>query len=455
MQGFFTMYRLLPKNLQILASHSPAPIYVVGGFVRDFLIGSTASSDLDLSAPLSTDEFVELAKSCGFRILAVYQATGTVKCRDSEGFDYEFTSFRSDEYVRGKHTPEKIYFTNDIQKDAKRRDFTMNAVYYDVARRALVDPLGGIKDIEKRKIRTVDRAEKVFGEDGLRLMRLARQAGQTGFTPTHDCIEGAKRHANLIVDISPERVYQELCLCLHADERYHSANGHYEAFRILKETGVLAYIFPDLWKGKGLQQRADFHRYDVLDHSLRALLYAHPSVRLAVLLHDIGKPFCKLRDGNSFNHPIEGEILAKNALLSLKAPKKAVVETAELVRLHMYDFDGKTSEKKLRRFLVEHAPILEKLLLVKQADFSGCKDDPSPCPTVRRWTELLARMKEEKVPFSLKELKVRGDDLLSLGIPKEKISCLLRELLLHCANSPKENEKEHLLLLVSRKRGRD
>ena len=440
------MHRFLPEKLKILADNCPKPLYVVGGFVRDFFIGKKeGSTDVDLCAPLSADEFLACAEKTGFHAVAVYRNTGTVKIKGEDGEEYEFTSFRSDEYVRGKHTPERIFFTEEIEKDARRRDFTMNAVYYDVKNKSFVDPLGGIEDIKHRKIRTVDNPQKVFGEDGLRLMRLARQSGQTGFQPTHDCKQAAKDNANLIEDISKERIFTELCLCLHADEKYGNKNGHYEAFKLLEETEVLAHIFPDLWLGKGMKQRADFHRYDVLEHSLRALLYAHPSVRLSALLHDVAKPICTIRYGNSHQHNEEGETLARKILGSLKAPKKVIEETAELVRYHMYDFDGKTKENKLRRFLVEHHSILPKLLLLKQADYSACKDDPSPCPTLLRWEKLLSKMRQEKVPFTLKELKVKGDDILLLGCEKREISSILHSLLLLCSTQPEENEKERLL----------
>ena len=219
------MQQIIPEKLACLAKNCPSPLYVVGGSVRDFLAGlSSAESDWDICSPMSADVFLSAAEKSGFFPQAVYRHTGTVKLKDADGVDYEYTCFRSDRYVRGTHVPVEIFFTEDIVSDAKRRDFTANAVYYDIAADAFADPLNGISDIRAKRLRTVDRAEKVFGEDGLRLMRLARQAGQLGFSPSADCLAGAKANAALIRDISPERIWAELCAVLKADkevrERY-------------------------------------------------------------------------------------------------------------------------------------------------------------------------------------------------------------------------------------------
>ncbi|MBR1975110.1 MAG: CCA tRNA nucleotidyltransferase [Clostridia bacterium] len=443
------MRKILPKNLILLAEAVPTPLYVVGGSVRDYLAGFPLSTpDWDICSPLSAEKFAELAKTHGFEVKSVYKNTGTVKVKDAEGVDYEYSCFRSDKYVRGTHVPVEIYFTDDIALDARRRDFTVNAIYYDVKADNFVDPLNGIPAIQEKRLTTVAPAEKVFGEDGLRLMRLARQAAQLGFAPDEDCLNGAKKNAALIKDISPERIFAELLAILSADEKHGITDGHYYGLKLLDETGVLAHIFPELALGKGMVQRADFHKYDVLEHSLRTVKYADKRIRLAALFHDVGKPYCKLQFGNSYEHPTEGAKLAREILNRLKAPKKTVDQVCLLTELHMYDLDGKTSENKLRRFFVLHANIMDELLLIKQADFSACADNLSPAPTFVRWTKLLDKMREEGVPFSLKSLAVNGNDLLRLGIAPHRISTVLNKLLLHTATNARDNKKERLLLLA-------
>lgn len=446
------MYALLPKNLIRLAENCPTPLYVVGGSVRDFLAGLSPKSgihDLDICAPLDAEQFVVIAKQSGFAVQSVYKHTGTVKLKDEQsGADLEYSCFRSDKYVRGTHTPTEIYFTNDITLDAKRRDFTANAVYFNVKTGELVDPLNGITAIKEKRFTTVAPAEKVFSEDGLRLMRLARQTAELGFSPDKDCLLGATKNAALIEDISPERIFAELLSILRADERFGVQGGHYQGLRLLSQTQVLDRILPELTKGRGMAQRADFHDHDVLEHSLRAVLYAEKEVRLAALLHDVGKPLCTLRDGNTYAHPVEGALLARSILQRLKAPKKLTDYTVSLVQWHMYDMDGRTGENKLRRFFVEHRDILQDLLLLKQADFSACKDDLRPAPTCVRWRALLEKMHAENVPFSLKELRVNGNDLLEAKLPANKLSSILSALLLHVAITPKDNEKSRLIALA-------
>ena len=445
------MKNLLPKPLIGLAKACPSPLYVVGGTVRDILADLTPLTnkyDWDICSPLPFEQFLSIAEGCHFQIKSTFRATGTVKLLDAEGNEYEYCSFRSDKYVRGTHVPVEIFFTDDIALDARRRDFTANAVYFDIQKSDFVDPLNGICAIKEKRLSTVAPAEKVFGEDGLRLMRLARQAACLGFTPDAECLAGASANASLIEDITPERIYAELCQLLFADQKYGVKNGHYVGLKILEQTGVLHHILPELTLGKGMTQRPDFHKYDVLEHSLRACSYAKKDVRLAALLHDVGKPFCTIRDGNSYVHPQEGATIAKDILTRLKAPKKEIQRIPALIEWHMYDFNCQTSENKLRRFFVTHIDILEDLLQLKQADFSACTDDFSIAPTCKRWYTLLEKMQIEKAPLRLKELAVTGKDVLLLGIPAKDISTLLNALLLHAAVHPADNEKQRLLPLA-------
>lgn len=445
------MLKILPKSLIALAGVCPKPLYVVGGSVRDYLAGyPLRAPDWDICSPMRADEFVTIATTQGFRVQAVYQTTGTVKLTDERGVGYEFSCFRSDAYVRGKHTPVEIFFTEDMLLDARRRDFTANAVYYDIRRGQFVDPLGGIAAIAEKRLTTVTDARKVFSEDGLRLMRLARQAAQLGFTPDENCMHGATENAALIDDISPERVYAELSLLLTADARYGNEYGQYHGLKILEKTGVLARIFPELTTGAGMQQRPDFHDHDVLEHSLRAAKYAESDVRLAALLHDVGKPQCMLQDGNSIAHPVVGKRLAEHILQRLKAPKRVTQTVCALIEWHMYDFNCLTRENKLRKFFVEHYALLPELIKVKQADFSACKDVLSPAPTCEKWRTILEKMKREGAPFTNRQLAVNGNDLLALGLPPNAIASTLHALLVHAAQNPKDNEKNKLCRLALR-----
>ncbi|MDE6372941.1 MAG: HD domain-containing protein [Clostridia bacterium] len=440
------MRRLIPLKLKILAESLNAPLYVVGGFCRDYLSGLPLENvaDWDICAPLSAEAVVAAAEAAGVKVTAAYKNTGTVRM-NCDGAACEFTSFRTDRYVRGRHSPAEVFFTDDIFSDARRRDFKCNAVYYDIAADKFADPLGGIDDIKLGRLTTVAPAEKVFGEDGLRLMRLCRIAAQTGFKPTEECVAGARKNSLLITDIAPERIWTELNYILAADLKYGVKGGQYAGLKLLKDTGVLAYVLPELAAGDGLEQREDFHAYDVLEHTLRCVLYAPPEIRFAALMHDVGKPYCKLTTGRYARHEEEGERITEEICRRLRVPKKLAERTCALVRWHMYDLSCEASENKVRKFIVAHLDILDDLLLLKQADYSACKDDLSPAPCVAKWKKIYSRMLSEGVPLNLKQLNVRGDDLIGAGICPNQTAKTLEFLLGECAIGNVPNERERLI----------
>lgn len=440
------MREFLPDNLLKLADVCQFSLYIIGGSVRDYLCGfPVRDADLDLCAAAEEEEMLSAAEKCGFKVRAVYRNTGTIKLEDENGTGYEFTRFRSDKYVRGVHTPSEITFTSDMGTDARRRDFTCNAVYYDIAKGEFRDPLGGMSDIAQKCLRTVAPAKKVFGEDGLRLMRLCRLAAQLGFSPDGECLDGAREHADLIRDIAPERVFAELTQLLLSDTRHGFRDAPYRGLCLMRDTGVLARVLPELALGDGMKQRPDFHDHDVLEHSFRCVRYSPPEIRFAALFHDVGKPFCMIRDGNYHAHAEEGTRLTEEILGRLKAPKKLIRETARLVSLHMRDLDGKMKESKIRREIVRDYDILPRLFALRQADFSACKDDLSVAPSVKKWTAIVHEMQAEGVPFTLSALAVNGKELQEAGVPVQKTAAALADLLRYTAGNGARNRKEELI----------
>ena len=448
------MHGLIPEKLKTLALSLEKPLYLVGGACRDYLANLTVTSDdRDLCAPVAAEEVCAAAKRAGFDVSAVYKNTGTVLMH-ADGDDYEFTSFRTDKYVRGKHSPAEVFFTEDILSDARRRDFKCNAVYYDIAADKFVDPLGGMEDIEKKRMTTVVDAKKVFGEDGLRLMRLCRIAAQTGFTPTDECIDGARENRALIDDIARERIGAELNAILTADLKYGVEGAQYAGLELLKKTGVLERILPEIAAGAGMEQRSDFHNHDVLEHTLRCVLYAPPKIRLAALLHDVGKPYCKIHYGKYARHEEVGAEIAADICKRLCVPSKAAGRVCELVRLHMYDLSGAASENKVRKFIVRNLGLLDDLLLLKQADFSACKDDLSVAPCVEKWKNILAKMQSEGVPLTLKQLAVKGNELIGAGISPDETAKTLKMLLEECVIGNVLNDREKLIKYALARCGR-
>lgn len=442
------------ETLRRLAAELNKHLYLVGGLVRNHLIDGGFCGDYDLASANTAEEFERALGKIGLKPAAVYKRTGTVMFRLPDGEHCEHTSFRGEEYgAGGAHTPERTFFTEDIAEDARRRDFKCNAVYYDINEAAFVDPLGGIEDIRARRLDTVVAPKEVFKVDGLRLLRLCRFAAELGFAPTEETVAGARAHCGNIADISPERIYDEFKKMLVADKKYpfSDGRGHYSAFKLCHRIGVLSLVMPELAAGDGMAQRRDFHDHDVLEHSLRTLLYADESVRLAALLHDAGKPYAMRTYGAYKTHNVEGERIVREILTRLKAPNAVVDEVCALTFLHMTDLDLKMKEGKVRLFMAKHAELIDKLFLLKQADYSACKDDLSPAPTVVKWKNILETMKKEGAPLTLKELAVNGGDLARLGYKGAEIGEKLGELLRMAVLDGRLNDREQLTRIAARK----
>lgn len=447
------MKNLLKQNLKNLACKLEKPLYVVGGFVRNYLIDGKASKDIDLASSMPTEELKENLSEFGFFVVGEYKRTETLLFSDGEQ-KYEYTAFRTEEYEEGGfHTPVSTCLTDDIELDAKRRDFKCNAVYYDIKSDKIVDVLGGVEDVKNKVLDTVISPDEVFCHDGLRLMRLARFTGELGFTPTKQVLQSALNNAQNILDVSKERVYAELKMILVADTKYEFSDrrGQYSALKVLDVTRVLDYIFPDLTEGRGLVQRSDFHNYDVLEHSLRAVLYAKKELRLYALMHDIGKPYAMRKDGKYHFHAVYGEHIVERALRYILADNKTVERATFLTKYHMLDKKCDMSENKIRVFIVENQDKIEDLLGVMQADYSACKDYLDEAPTVTKWKKIIEKMKNDGVPFCLKELKINAKDLIEMGIEGEKIGQTLNKLLKHCIINPSENDRERLVKLAKSK----
>ncbi len=436
------------EKLIALAKSLPKPLYVVGGYVRNYILAKHISNDIDISSPLLAEEILPYAINVGFSVIAEYKTTKTLLLSDGDS-KYEFTTFRKDVYNKG-HKPLYTEHTENIIEDAKRRDFKCNAVYYDVKAEEIVDPLGGVENIENKVIDTVVSPEEVFGVDGLRLMRLARFSAELGFTPTNGVILGALNNADNIKDISSERIYTELKKILFADEKYAFSpkNGHYLGLKILSETRVLDRIIPELTLGRGKTQNANYHDYDVLEHSFLTTLYAKSENRVSALLHDVGKPYCMDNYGRYKLHDKEGENIAVNILKRLKADKKQIKETAFIVKYHMAGVKKELPDGVMREFLAENICYAEKLMDIMKADSMAGKKEQVISSSVNKWQKVYNTMKTDGTPFSLRDLDIKPKDLQELGIDNKSFGKILDNLLRLCWQSPEKNQKITLIEIV-------
>ncbi len=416
-------------------------LYAVGGCVRDALLDRPVH-DVDLTSSLKPDELIERAKAFGIEARTVQKTLGTVLLT-VDGTAYEHTTFRTESYgTGGTHRPDAVRFAASPEEDAFRRDFSVNALYESVSDGTLVDPTGGLKDLERRLLRTATAdPEIILRDDGLRILRLVRFAAALDFAVDPRTWDAARANAALLEDVAWERKRQEL-------DRILTGPRVYEALSMLRDVGALPYLLPELTACDGVQQRKDHHKYDVLSHMFHTCENTPNELgcRLIGLLHDVGKPEAKRRDGNLYAHDVYGEAIAKKALERLKYPNALIGRVTAAIRVHMFDLCETASEATLRkRFAVLGRERTEDLIMIREADIRG--SGYKTAYVAERWRDVYERMLSEHAPFSENELAVTGADIMKeLGLlPGERVGRIKRQLLLHCAVHPQENRRDALL----------
>lgn len=433
----------LPTALRAFAealAKEGATLYAVGGCVRDALL-SREVHDIDLAGSLRPDEMSAKAARFGIGARIVQKTLGTVLLQIGDT-DYEYTTFRTESYgTGGTHRPDAVAFSDSIEDDAFRRDFSVNALYESVSDGTLLDPTGGRNDLERRVLRTTTKDPAVIlRDDGLRILRLVRFAASLNFSVDPATWEAAKANAALLGDVAWERRRQEL-------DRILTCENVLDALTMLKDVGALPYLLPELLACDGMEQRKEYHKYDVLSHLFHACACApnDPISRLIALLHDVGKPVAKSRDGNMYAHDIDSAVLARKMLSRLRYPNETIDRVVSAIRVHMFDLCETASDATLRkRFAVLGRRGTEDLIMIREADVRGSGYKTGY--VAERWRRVYAEMRAARAPFSEGELAVTGEDIMKeLGIPAgERVGKIKRQLLLHCAVHPKENERAAL-----------
>lgn len=422
------------------------PLYAVGGCVRDEILGREVF-DIDLTSACLQEEAEKYAKAAGMRVLLGSKRLGTVMIKGEKS--YEYTPFRVDSYPAGSgvHKPASVRFTEDIEEDARRRDFTVNALYYDILGGDTLDLLGGKADLDARLLRAVDDPRRVLGEDGLRIMRLYRFVAVLGFSAEEKTAAAAREMSGLLGDIAPERIRVELDKLLAGE---HAAEG----LRGLIGCGAMRVIMPEFCENIGVKQDPAFHMYDVDEHILRTVEYAPPRLRLAALLHDIGKGRCVREEGNMYRHAQVSAQMAEEIMTRLRYSKEQTRRTVRLVAAHMTDMRGDMRESKLRRFVAKNADIIDDLteLIIADARAACGNADREKCLSIAR---LRDKMQKEGVPFGVGELAINGNDVMAFGCKGEEIGKVLNELFDLCLRGEKKNERKILLDILEKRKNAD
>ena len=415
--------------------------YVVGGSLRDALLGR-APADWDFATDARPNQLVALFPG------AVYENRfGTVAIRREDDV-FEVTTFRTEHEYADFRRPHRIEFGDDLEADLARRDFTVNAIAWGRgpgdAANALADPFGGQDDIAARTLRAVGDPNARFREDALRMVRAVRLAATLGFAVAPATLAAIEANADLVAHLSGERIGAELGKLLAAPQPS-------VGLRLAERTGLLAVIAPELAAQRGIPQNK-LPGEDLWDHTLRAVDAApaeRPIVRLAALLHDIGKP-ATLADGHFPHHPAVGADLADALLRRLRYPRAAADEVVHLVRHHMFEVDPDATDTAVRRFIQRVGPEhLDALFALRRADDIGSGAPPDD-PETDAFRARIDRELHAAHPLDRSALALDGSDLIAeLGLaPGPRLGRVIAELLDRVLADPGLNERGSLLLLA-------
>lgn len=445
----------------VLAAHPwPAPLLavlerlsedghralLVGGTVRDALLGRSGGRQVDVATDLMPDQVMTRFA----RVEPTGLAHGTVLILES-GIEVECTTFRREGAYSDSRRPDQVSFTTDPLEDLDRRDLTVNAIAFDPANQELFDPHGGTLDLERRRLRAVGEPLERFREDALRPLRVARLAAVLEMEP-ETALRAALRRTTepasgvRLAAVSAERVRAEL-------EKMLSAPRPSDGIEILRDAGLLEAWLPELAACRGVPQNR-FHAYDVYFHSLYTCDAAAPDkpvVRWAALLHDIGKPATRVeRDGEGtfYDHQNVGADLADRLLERLRFPTATRLAIVHLIREHMFDYRSAWSDTALRRWLRRVGPEnVADLFDLRIADFLGNglrQGFPRDLEAMRaRIEKLLAGARA----FAVTDLAVDGHDVMrELEMPPgPEVGAILERLLQEVMIQPERNTKDALL----------
>jgi len=417
--------------------------FIVGGCVRDLLKGETPK-DWDVATNAKPKDIEKLFPKSFYenKFLTV---TVQTQSSDAKLKEIEITTYRSEAKYTDKRHPDEVKFAKSIQEDLARRDFTVNAIAIDDSK--IIDPFSGQKDLKDKIIRAVGVAQDRFAEDALRMMRAARLATALDFTIEAKTAQAIKKNAPLLRAISKERVRDELMKIIMADKAA-------EGVELLRELGLLKYIMPELEEGYQVTQNKH-HIYECYEHAILSLAYAakqgfNIQVRIAALLHDIGKPRAKRGQGPDatfYNHEVIGARMTAQILERLRFSKKDIEKITKLVRYHLFYYNvDEVTESSVRRLVRQVGPEnMTELLQVRMADRIGSGVPKAEPYKLRHLKYVIDKVAQD--PISAKMLKISGNDVMSqLGIqPGPKIGQILDILLGYVLDDPQKNKKEGLL----------
>lgn len=418
--------------------------YIVGGALRDLALQQTPK-DYDIA----TDAIPDRVEAIFAHTVPTGKKHGTITVVLAPGEIVEVTTYRKDVVYSDGRRPDSVTYSDQLIDDLAKRDFTVNAIAYNPISDQLEDPFHGSADVASRTLQTVGSATERFCEDALRMMRAIRIKAEKGFIMTPELMEAIKTHAHRILNVSQERITEELCRIITSPR---PTEGVYDLLNLK----LLEQILPELSACANLPQREDYHQYDVFGHIAHALQHTEPDlvVRLSVLLHDIGKAVTSSIDEKGvihfYGHESVGAEIAASVLERMKFSHDLRQKVVPLIRHHMRNID---SDKALRRMMsaLKTPEQARRFAQIRFADKMAGRQQPDVLVTQYRITlERIAQVEAEQIPLQITDLAISGKDITQiLGItPGPAVGQLLHTLLQRVLENPDLNNYDTLRTMI-------
>lgn len=433
--------------------------YLVGGCVRDLIMGREPK-DWDITTNAKPEEIMPLFEKTVYEntfgtvgVCVPRVTTGENVSRETPEYDIiEVTPYRIEAKYSDFRHPDEVKFSDKLEDDLKRRDFTVNALALN-SKGHLVDLFDGLKDIKDKALRAVGKADDRFKEDALRMLRAVRFACQLNFSVSYETTESILKNSELLKNISQERIRDELVKIVMSKS---PASG----IMLLQKFNLLKNIIPELEEGIGCEQGGE-HLYDVWNHLLLAAQHAADKdwpleIRLAALFHDIGKPRTRREAENPakkkytfYGHEVVGAKMAKKIMERLKFPNKEIELVEKLVRGHMFFSDTELITLSAVRRIITKVGVdnIWLLMNIRECDRVGMKKKEAPY-RLRKYFAMIEEALRD--PISVGQLKINGEYMIKdLGIkPGPRMGWILNALLEEVLDAPEKNTVEHLSELV-------
>lgn len=421
--------------------------YIVGGCVRDLFIGKIPK-DWDITTNAKPEKIEELFENTFYN--NDYGTVGVVneKTEDQTLKVVEVTPYRLESEYSDARRPDSVEFSNSIEHDLHRRDFTINAIAYSESKGQIIDLYNGQKDIKDKIIRAVGDPDIRFREDALRILRAVRISAELGFKIEEKTKEAIKKDAKMLEKIAKERIRDEFIRIIMSDEPMKS-------IELANKIGILRFVVPELEEGLHVKQN-QAHIFTVWEHNLRALQHSADKkqpfdIRMSVLLHDIAKPTTskwssEKNDWTFHGHDVIGGKMAKKILERLKFSRKQIEKIVKLVRWHLFFSDPDQITLSAVRRMIQNVgkENIWDLMELRESDRIGMGRPKANPYRLRKYKSMVEEALRD--PISVAMLKIDGKKIMEITgeKPGPKIGFILHSLLEEVLDDPTLNNSEYL-----------